>query len=626
VGTPDDGQGGFDFTYRVATSRDASISANPTFQVQDIDMGGTCPFLGFVNPAGGLGQPWIATDPQNSDVIYVLASVDPGEGPTDLNFIRSVDGGATWTSPRKITDEPEGPLSFQWFGTLSVAPNGRLDAVWNDTRNDPENPEPMFSELFSSFSEDGGDTWSPNVAVSPAYNHFLGYPRQNKLGDYYHTISDDLGVHVAYAATFNGEQDVYYLRIGSYDCNQNGVADEQDLSEGTSVDGNGDGIPDECAAAAARANLVADFTAAPEGDTEPLEVAFDASLTTTDVAHKVVSYRWDFGDGSTAEGVVANHTYETFGLYDVRLRVEDDLGRRAVTGGGVVVEFRGEDVAPWASDVVGEVEGTVGARFEEECLLFSGPSGALEGRSDKAHFVHQPMAGNFRFTARLTEWAGAEPDSVVGLTVRASREDNARHGTVALRRLEDAFQHRFVRRQTLFTRFVDNKVYESLGLWLRIDRRGGMVSGQLSVDGETWTEPDSVELEGLPEEVHVGLVLASSEDVPSAATFCDLSFEELPDEVGLQILRGDCDDNGDVDISDGRCILDWRFSGSPAPGCLAATNINGDGQTNIADAIYLFSSLFLGGPPPVPPFPGCGALTEDDAAFGCETPPAGCAL
>ncbi|MFO0985049.1 MAG: hypothetical protein U1E76_25520 [Planctomycetota bacterium] len=59
-------------------------------------------------------------------------------------------------------------------------------------------------------------------------------------------MSDDVGVHVAYAATFNGEQDIYYLRIGAADCNGNAVPDPDDIALGTSRDDNGDGVPDEC--------------------------------------------------------------------------------------------------------------------------------------------------------------------------------------------------------------------------------------------------------------------------------------------------------------------------------------------------------------------------------------------
>jgi hypothetical protein len=55
-----------------------------------------------------------------------------------------------------------------------------------------------------------------------------------------------VGASLAWANTFNGEQDVYYLRIGDYDCNVNGVGDATDIGVGGSPDTNGNGIPDEC--------------------------------------------------------------------------------------------------------------------------------------------------------------------------------------------------------------------------------------------------------------------------------------------------------------------------------------------------------------------------------------------
>jgi hypothetical protein len=36
---------------------------------------------------------------------------------------------------------------------------------------------------------------------------------RKKIGDYMHMISTDEGVHLAWAATFNGEQDIYYSFI-----------------------------------------------------------------------------------------------------------------------------------------------------------------------------------------------------------------------------------------------------------------------------------------------------------------------------------------------------------------------------------------------------------------------------
>ena len=45
--------------------------------------------------------------------------------------------------------------------------------------------------------------------------HFIGYPNQYKIGDYITVVSDNAGANVAYAATFNGEEDIYYVRIRS---------------------------------------------------------------------------------------------------------------------------------------------------------------------------------------------------------------------------------------------------------------------------------------------------------------------------------------------------------------------------------------------------------------------------
>jgi hypothetical protein len=176
---------------------------------------------GGINPAGLTGQLFLAIDrsggPTNNN-IYMLASVvPPGRSTTDVMFARSTNGGLTFSAPQKINDDPVNPSKWHWFGTFSVAPNGRLDAVWYDTRNAANNTD---SQLFYSWSTDGGVTWAPNVAVSNSFNPFEGYPNQNKIGDYITIVSDNTGGNVAYAATFNfnpnrsqHEEDVYYVRV-----------------------------------------------------------------------------------------------------------------------------------------------------------------------------------------------------------------------------------------------------------------------------------------------------------------------------------------------------------------------------------------------------------------------------
>jgi len=235
--------------FYVAKSTNAQFPAEtPEFDfVTYVNLGGPLWYGGGPNPGGLSGQAWVATDHTdgpNRGNVYLLASVNPsGSDPLDVNFARSTDGGVTWSAPVRINDDSPSNNAWQWFGTMSVAPNGRIDVIWNDTRNDPGGYD---SELYYAWSEDAGETWAANVAVSPAFDPHLGWPQQNKIGDYYDMVSDDLGANLAYAATFNGEQDVYFLRIGAFDCNGNGVDDETDIAESTSEDCDTNGVPDEC--------------------------------------------------------------------------------------------------------------------------------------------------------------------------------------------------------------------------------------------------------------------------------------------------------------------------------------------------------------------------------------------
>jgi hypothetical protein len=190
--------------------------AVPTFdQSTPVNLGGDIVFAEPINPEGLVGQIFLTVDrsgTSTNDNVYMLASVQPFgfTSGSDVMFARSTDGGSTFSAPRRINDDPVNHAKWHWFGTLSVAPNGRIDAVWLDTRNAANNSD---SQLFYSYSIDGGNAWSRNVAVSNPFNPFIGYPNQFKLGDYITVVSDDAGANVAYAATFNGEEDIYYIRI-----------------------------------------------------------------------------------------------------------------------------------------------------------------------------------------------------------------------------------------------------------------------------------------------------------------------------------------------------------------------------------------------------------------------------
>jgi len=166
-----------------------------------------------INPAGILGQANIDVDRSNGpgqNNVYVCASVGRYSNfDTDVMFAKSTDGALTWSSPVRINDDPPA-TNVHWFGTMSVAPNGRIDIVWLDTRDNPGSDE---SALYYSYSTDQGGTWSVNEKMSPSFDPHVGYPNQDKMGDYFDMISDNSGAHLAWANTLNGEQDVYYSYI-----------------------------------------------------------------------------------------------------------------------------------------------------------------------------------------------------------------------------------------------------------------------------------------------------------------------------------------------------------------------------------------------------------------------------
>lgn len=181
----------------------------------EVDLDGQLGIYPSVNPAGLMGQADIDVDvsggPGHGNV-YVLASVirDSNTDPADVMFARSTDGGQTWDSPVRINDD-EFVIDHQWFGTMSVAPNGRIDVVWLDTRNSPGNS--VVSQLYYAYSLDQGENWSANFELSEQFDPHIGWPNQDKMGDYFDMRSDEESAHLAWAGTFNGEQDVYYGRI-----------------------------------------------------------------------------------------------------------------------------------------------------------------------------------------------------------------------------------------------------------------------------------------------------------------------------------------------------------------------------------------------------------------------------
>ncbi len=226
------GTSGYDFLVAKSTNAQDSSQTVTWNMSTNVSLDGSITYGIAPNPDGLGGQTWIAVDTSNgpyNGYVYLLCSVErySNSDPLDVMFARSTDGGVNWSSPVRVNDDP-GTSAYQWFGTMSVAPNGRIDVIWLDTR---DHPGTNLSALYYSNSKDGGVTWSQNERLSDYFDPHVGWPQQNKMGDYFTMISDSTGANLAWAATFNGEEDVYY----SYITDTTGITPVEFLSFTSSV-------------------------------------------------------------------------------------------------------------------------------------------------------------------------------------------------------------------------------------------------------------------------------------------------------------------------------------------------------------------------------------------------------
>ena len=117
-------------------------------------------------------EPLAGVSPEG-DTLY-LAWADGRNGDLDVFFVRSADGGRTWTKPLRVNDDALRNRRSQKWPRMNVAPGGRIDLAWYDYRNDakdvPADDVEFFlgdvNDVYMASSDDGGTTFAENVRVT----------------------------------------------------------------------------------------------------------------------------------------------------------------------------------------------------------------------------------------------------------------------------------------------------------------------------------------------------------------------------------------------------------------------------------------------------------------------------
>ncbi|MGI8414557.1 MAG: sialidase family protein [Solirubrobacteraceae bacterium] len=122
--------------------------------------------------------PSVAID--RSDRVY--ASFQDGRfGDPDVLLWSLAPGASRWHGPTRVNDTKPHDGTAQYLPKLSVAPDGRLDALYYDRRADPRN---IMNEVSLQSSFDHGRTFSPHVTLSSRpFDSRIGFGAKEGLPD-----------------------------------------------------------------------------------------------------------------------------------------------------------------------------------------------------------------------------------------------------------------------------------------------------------------------------------------------------------------------------------------------------------------------------------------------------------
>lgn len=103
------------------------------------------------------------------------AWTDARNGDPDALLRCSYDGGRSWQAVERLNDDRIGNGIRQYLPRLAVSPDGRLDAVFFDRRDDAQN---VRNDVYYTYSDDGGRHFAPNMKLTH-------YSSSSRIGQQY---------------------------------------------------------------------------------------------------------------------------------------------------------------------------------------------------------------------------------------------------------------------------------------------------------------------------------------------------------------------------------------------------------------------------------------------------------
>jgi PKD repeat protein len=248
------------------------------------------------------------------------------------SVVTGADGRATFTytapnspavsvDPFTIVDIFVTPVGTDFNNSQARSASMRL--VPTGVVAPPDGLQPAFTFTPSNPSDHQRVLFDASTSTSPANNPIVGYSWN----------FGDGGKGTGKTATHDyASPNTYIVTLTITDGFGRSASTSQSLTVGAGVE------------------PTASFTFSPTDPVPGSTVNFNGSGSRAAPGRTIVSYAWDFGDGTSGSGVQASHRYPVLGSYTVTLVVTDDAGRTGVASQTVPIKFPEESavVAPTA--------------------------------------------------------------------------------------------------------------------------------------------------------------------------------------------------------------------------------------------------------------------------------------
>ena len=228
----------------------------------------------------------------------------------------------------------------------------------------------------------------------------------------------------------------------------------------------------------------------------------------------------------------------------------------------------------WESKDIGSVMMMGTAAGDGSSMTISGGGADIEGSADEFHFAYKNLSGDCELLARIVGQVNTSGWAKAGVMIREDLTAGSKHAMAVITPENGvAFQRRL-------TTDAGATLHTGIGgvelpVWVKVKRVGDSITGYYSVDGESWVEIGSSEI-NMADVVYAGLAVTSH-------NINEISVVEFED-ISLRMALGSVDRNSDmkINMADVSAVAsDWYRSGS------SDGDINGDGDVDVEDLDYL---------------------------------------